>query len=145
MTIYRMKTIAKDVRMRTSHNTFAGNVDIKPVTSAIDYFPARTLLEGNLKWVASEDGSEVKKNDVWIYVTRYQPPGGLWTDLVIKGWTAHIHKGVVICDEFAETDEETPPPPPPTPEPTWEDITHVTVTPTDENGNSMPPIRFIRE
>ncbi len=96
MTTYEMKPMQSKTRLRAGHDVFA--TVIIPDLSLAD------TLRGDEVWVAPADGAEVKKNDSWLHVTHRNG-----VELAEKGWTAIVHKGVPICNNFKEV-TTTPPP-----------------------------------
>lgn len=83
--------------MRVDHN-------VLPASSTIAQFNSDQLIVGDELWTAPADGAEVKKGDTWIRVLSVDgvPIGE-------RGWTAIIHKGVPICDNFTTLPEPTLP------------------------------------
>jgi hypothetical protein len=107
MTKYTMTPIANGTRLRTDHNTFATIIDVNPNLIGVQSFDQGTLLEGTELWTAPADGNEVKKNDKWLYVVKANG-----VTLAVPGWTAYIHKGQPICNNFKEITDPTIPPAP---------------------------------
>ena len=109
--IYTATPISK-TRLRTDHNTFAKLVNT--ITGALSTdtatpsFNAGVVLKGDDVWIAPADGVEVKKGDKWMHV--FEADG---KRLITLGWTAIIHKGVPICNNFREVTVEPPPVEPP--------------------------------
>ena len=97
--IYTATPINSGTRLRKDHSVFA---DV--VTS----FNANAVLKGDDVWIAPADGNEVKKGDKWLHV--YEADG---KRLITLGWTAIVHKGVAICNNFREVTVEPPPVEPP--------------------------------
>jgi hypothetical protein len=83
-----MVTKSQDTRIRDEHTTFGDIVQL---------VPAGKIVSGIEKWVAPADGNEVKKGDVWLLVTAING-----VPIPVPGWMAYIHKGIEICDNFAE-------------------------------------------
>lgn len=96
MSIHQATIIGNGTRLRDTHSTF-GNV--------IASYGANQVVRGNLLWAAPADGNEVKKGDVWIFVTHVDGK-----ELTSKGWMAVTHKGVPICKDLKEVDVPTDPP-----------------------------------
>lgn len=96
MSIHQATIIGNGTRLRDTHSTF-GNV--------IASYGANQVVRGNLLWTAPADGNEVKKGDVWIFVTHVDGK-----ELTSKGWMAVTHKGVPICKDLKEVDVPTDPP-----------------------------------
>lgn len=97
MTIYTMNPMQSGTRMRSGHDVFAKVI--------IPDLAASDLLEGTDLWEAPADGAEVRKGDKWLYVTKRNGK-----QLSAQGWTAYIHKGIPICENFKVIDGEVIPP-----------------------------------
>ena len=109
MTTYSMTPINNGTRLRFEHNVFA---------SVITSFNAKELLEGVELWEAPADGVEVKKGDKWLKVLKHK--GAI---LTTAGWTAIIHKGVAVCNNFKEIIAPPPVDPPVNAFPDYFDLT----------------------
>lgn len=90
MSKYEATVINTGTRLRDNHSAF---------DAVITSFAANTLLEGDEIWTAPADGSEVKKGDVWLKVTKANG-----VPVAQVGWTAIIHKGGAICKNFVTND-----------------------------------------
>lgn len=97
MARYSMTPIDNGTRLREDHNTFS-----KVITS----YNRGQLVLGDEVWVAPADGAEVKKGDIWLKVLSVDG-----TNVPVRGWMAHIHKGQFICENFKEVIVAPPPPP----------------------------------
>lgn len=95
-----MKPMQSKTRLRAGHDVFA--TVIIP-----DLSPADTL-RGDEAWEAPANGAEVVKGDKWLHVTHRNG-----VELAEKGWTAIVHKGVPICNNFKEVTTTPPPDPQP--------------------------------
>lgn len=104
---YTMTPIDNGTRLRSDHNTFSTQIDINPSVSGVQSFNKDDLLIGDELWIASTDAPEVKKGDKWLRITHRNG-----VELVTKGWTAYIHKGLPICDNFTEIPDVDPEPTP---------------------------------
>ena len=102
MTQYSMPPIYNGTRLRSDHNTFA---------SVVTSYNRGQLIVGDEIWEAPADGPEVKKGDIWLYVTSVDG-----VNLTDQGWMAYIHKGFPICNDFKEIEDPPPPPGPVFPE-----------------------------
>lgn len=96
MTTYEMKPIKSGTRLRAGHDVFA--------TVIIGDFNPADTLRGDEVWEAPANGAEVVKGDKWLHVTHRNG-----VELAEKGWTAIVHKGVPVCNNFKEV-TTTPPP-----------------------------------
>lgn len=81
-TTYEMTIKYNGTRLRIGHNTFA---------DVITSYNANSVASGTELWEAPEDGTEVKKGDLWLYVTKIDG------NPINPGWMAFTHKGVSIC------------------------------------------------
>lgn len=88
MSQYSMKVVSNGTRIRTDHNTYS---------TVVSSQPAGVLMTGSEIWTAPADGNEVKKGDIWMYVTHVNGVA-----LSTKGWMAYTHKGVPICSDLKE-------------------------------------------
>lgn len=118
MTTYTMNPMQSGTRMRSGHDVFAKVI--------IPDLAATDLLEGTDVWEAPADGVEVRKGDKWLYVTKRNGK-----TLSAQGWTAYIHKGVPICENFKTVGVVVPPVDPPVVTPTFPE----SFTLTDPQGN----------
>lgn len=107
-----MTPISSGTRMRVDHNTFAAAIDVDSSLANVQSFNMGDLLIGDELWEAPADGNEVKKGDKWLHVILCNGKA-----LPVSGWTAYIHKGWPICDNFKTIDGEPLPPPEPIPFP----------------------------
>ena len=98
-------------RWREDHNTFATILDVDPSISGTQSFNANDVLEGTELWTAPANGSEVVAGDKWLLVNKRNG-----VQLHRAAWTAYIHKGSFICDNFQEVTDPDPNPTPVFPE-----------------------------
>mgnify|MGYP003555972948 FL=1 len=94
---YQMRTIDARTNIRPDHNT--NNTALLSIPNA------NTLLEGDELFTAPEPLS----NDDGVY----QAVGDKWLKTTyngVSGWVAYIHKGFLICKDFVDNEEPTPPP-----------------------------------
>jgi lysozyme len=110
MTQYSITPMTSGTRMRSDHTVFAGvlKTDLKPTD----------LIIGDEVWTAAADGLEVKKGDTWMKVLSVNG-----VPVPVRGWTAIVHKGVPICNNFKVLGDTTPPvDPEPEPTPAYQDV-----------------------
>lgn len=96
---FSMTPMSNDTKLRKDHTTFSA----PPIRA----FNRGQVLEGDVLWTAPANGSEVLKNDKWLFVTHAD--GVLLSE---PGWTAYIHKGYNICSNFVDNGEQIPDPVP---------------------------------
>jgi len=104
MTTYSMTPINNGTRLRKDHNVFALVIDVDTSAANVQSFNAGDVLTGDDLWEAPADGAEVKRLDKWVHVTHRNG-----VRLPESGWTALVHKGVPVCNNFKVV-ETTPPP-----------------------------------
>lgn len=102
MAQYKMTPINNGTRMRTDHNVFA---------VVIKSYNRGQLVVGDEVWEAPADGNEVKRGDKWLHVVSVDG-----VNVIDRGWMAYIHKGVAVCNNFAEIPDPDPDPTPIFPE-----------------------------
>lgn len=109
MTQYSITPMTTGTRMRSDHTVFAGVLksDLKP----------SDLIIGDEVWTATADGIEVKKGDTWLKVLSVNG-----VTVPVRGWTAIVHKGQVICNNFKQIGVTPDPTPDPDPVPAYQDV-----------------------
>lgn len=105
MTTYEAIVINNGTRLRTGHDVFSTVIDVDSTLANVQSFNANDKLQGDEVWEAPADGSEVKKGDKWLHVTKRNG-----NPIPVMGWTAITHKGVAVCKNLVEVG--TPPEPP---------------------------------
>ena len=97
MTNYEAIVINNGTRLRTGHDVFSTVIDVDSTLANVQSFNANDKLQGDEVWEAPADGSEVKKGDKWLHVTKRNG-----NSIPAMGWTAITHKGVAVCKNLVE-------------------------------------------